>query len=137
MSNTDDIRWQQRLENFGKSLEKLSSACQQNEYSELERAGLIQMFEMTFELAWKSLKDLLFVEGFDEKSPNATIRRSFEMEYLSEDDCETFLNALRKRNLLSHTYEEKTAEEALALIKEAYLPALQAAYKKLKEKQSL
>ncbi len=137
MSNTDDIRWQQRLENFGKSLAKLSSACQQNEYSELERAGLIQMFEMTFELAWKSLKDLLFVEGFDEKSPNATIRRSFEMEYLSEDDCETFLNALRKRNLLSHTYEEKTAEEALALIKEAYLPALQAAYKKLKKKQSL
>jgi hypothetical protein len=59
------------------------------------------------------------------------------MEYLSEDDCETFLNALRKRNLLSRTYEEKTAEEALVLIKETYLPALQAAYKKLKEKQSL
>ena len=137
MSNTNDIRWQQRLENFEKALTKLSNACQQNEYSELERAGLIQMFEMTFELAWKCLRDLLFIEGFDEKSPNSTIRRSFEMEYLSEDDCETFLNALKKRNLLSHTYEEKTAEEALALIKEAYFPALQAAYKKLKEKQSL
>ncbi len=136
MSNTDDIRWQQRLENFGKALQKLENACQQKEYSELERAGLIQMFEMTFELAWKCLKDLLFVEGFDEKSPNGTIRRSFEMEYLSEEHSEAFLDALRKRNLLSHTYEEKTAEEAVKYIKETYFPALKAAHETLKEKQS-
>lgn len=136
MSNTDNIRWQQRLENFEKALTKLSNACQQDTYTELERAGLIQMFEMTFELAWKCLKDLLFVEGFDEKSPNSTIRRSFEMEYLSEDDCEAFLDALKKRNLLSHTYEESTAEEAMLLIKETYLPALEASHATLKDKQS-
>lgn len=136
MSNTDDIRWQQRLENFGKALGKLENACQQDEYSELERAGLVQMFEMAFELAWKCLRDLLFVEGFDEKSPNSSIRRSFEMEYLSENHCEVFLDALRKRNLLTHTYEEKTAKEAVKLIKTTYLPVLQAAYATLKEKQS-
>ena len=136
MSNTDDIRWQQRLENFGKILTKLDSACQQDTYSELERAGLIQMFEMTFELAWKCLKDLLFVEGFDEKSPNSAIRRSFELEYLSEDDCETFLNALKNRNLLIHTYEERIAKEALLLIKGTYLPALKSAYATLRDKQS-
>ncbi len=124
MSNTDDIRWQQRFENFGKALEKFSAACQQDTYTELEQAGLVQIFEFTFELAWKTLKDLLFSEGFDEKSPRAVIRRSFEMEYINEDDCEVFLDALKKWNLLSHTYEEEVAEKAVFLIKERYCPVL-------------
>ncbi len=44
MSNTDEIRWQQRLENFQKALTQLERACQKEEYSDLERAGLVQMF---------------------------------------------------------------------------------------------
>ncbi len=135
MSNTDDIRWQQRLENFGKALKQLEDACDQETYSDLERAGLVQMFEFSFELAWKTLKDLLFSEGYDEKTPRSVIRRSFEVEYLNEADAETFLDALKKRNLLSHTYEEEAAEKALELIKQAYFPVLQRAYRMLKAKQ--
>ena len=37
----------------------LTNAVQQSEWSELERAGLIQMFEFTFELGWKTIKDYL------------------------------------------------------------------------------
>ena len=80
MSNTDEIRWQQRLENFGKAISQLETACSRDEYSDLERAGLVQMFEFSFELAWKTLKDLLFSEGYDEKTPRSVIRRSFEVE---------------------------------------------------------
>ena len=65
MSNTDEVRWQQRLENFGKALAQLDTACDQSEYSDLERAGLVQMFEFSFELSWKVLKDLLFLEGYE------------------------------------------------------------------------
>lgn len=135
MSNTDDIRWQQRLENFSKALSQLETACNQDEYSILERAGLIQMFEFTFELAWKTLKDLLFSEGFDEKTPRSVIRRSFEVEYLSESDSEIFLDALTKRNLLSHIYEEKIAEQALDLIKNTYLSVLRNTFSTLQDKQ--
>jgi len=103
MSNADEIRWQQRLENFGKAMAQLEAACSKDKLTDLERAGLVQMFEFSFELAWKALKDLLFYEGFDVKSPRATIRTSFEQEYISEDDCEVFLDALDKRNILSHT----------------------------------
>ncbi|MEA3385913.1 MAG: HI0074 family nucleotidyltransferase substrate-binding subunit, partial [Thermodesulfobacteriota bacterium] len=106
MSNTDEIRWQQRLENFGKALSQLEAACDKKEYSDLERAGLVQMFEFSFELSWKVLKDLLFYEGYNVKSPREVVRKSFEMEYINEDDSEVFLDAIRKRNLLSHTYEE-------------------------------
>ncbi|MDQ6979479.1 MAG: HI0074 family nucleotidyltransferase substrate-binding subunit [Mariprofundaceae bacterium] len=134
MSNTDDIRWQQRLENFEKALNQLEVACQQDEYSMLERAGLVQVFQFSFELAWKTMKDLLFIEGFDEKSPRSVIRRSFEVAYLSEKDAEVLLDSLKKRNLLSHTYEESIAEQAQTLIKEDYLPALQHAYHNLKNR---
>ena len=137
MSNTDEIRWQQRLENFGKALSQLEAACDKEEYSDLERAGLVQMFEFSFELGWKTLKDLLFYEGYDEKTPRKVIRKSFEMEYISEDDSEVFLDALGKRNLLSHTYEEETALEAESLIKEQYCPLLRRIYDTLESKRTL
>ena len=124
MSNTDQIRWRQRLENFCKALAQLGEACDQDDYSDLERAGLVQMFEFSFELAWKVLKDLLFYEGHNVKSPREVARKSFEMEYITEDDSELFLDAISKRNLLAHTYEEETAQEAENLIKNQYYPLL-------------
>lgn len=136
MSNLDEIRWQQRLENFTKALAQLETACEQDSYSDLERAGLVQMFEFSFELAWKTFQDLLFSEGFDEKTPRSVIRRSFEVEYLTEEDAEAFLDALKQRNLLSHTYEEEIAEAALKLIKQTYFPVLKRAYNALKDKQN-
>jgi len=136
MSNTDEIRWRQRLENFAKALGQLETACDQDSYSDLERAGLVQMFEFTFELAWKTLKDLLFVEGYDVKTPRAVIRRSFEVEYLTEEDSEVFLDALQKRNRLSHVYEEEMAEAALSLIRQTYFPVLKRACNTLRDKQN-
>ncbi len=124
MSNTDEIRWKQRLDNFGKALSQLDEACAKDEYTDLERAGLVQMFEFSFELAWKVLKDLLFYEGYDLKVPREVIRKSFEVDYLDEEDCEFFLDALAKRNLLSHTYREEVAHEAERLIKSRYHPML-------------
>jgi len=136
MSNTDEIRWQQRLENYSKALAQLEAACDKDEYSDLEQAGLVQMFEFSFELSWKVLKDLLFYEGYDVKSPRDVIRKSFEMEYINEDDSEVFLDALGKRNLLSHTYEEETAREAERLINEQYYPLLRRIYNTLEKKRS-
>ena len=78
MSNSDEIRWQQRLANFRKALLQLEAACDLEEYSDLERAGLVQTFEFSFELGWKTLKDLLFYGGFDERTPRDVIRRAFE-----------------------------------------------------------
>ena len=135
MSNSDEIRWQQRLANFRKALLQLEAACDLEEYSDLERAGLVQTFEFSFELGWRTLKDLLFYEGFDERTPRDVIRRAFEAGHLSEEDTETALDALDKRNLLSHTYDEETAEEAVSLIREQYAPMLCRLRDKLLEKQ--
>lgn len=65
-----DIRWQQRFANYQKALQKLTAVVgviQQNglaSLSELEVEGLIQRFEYTYELAWKTLQDLLRANGY-------------------------------------------------------------------------
>jgi len=135
MANSDEIRWQQRFENLGKALAQLEAACAQDEYSDLERAGLVQMFEFTMELAWNTLKDLLFYEGFETKTPREAIRKAFETEYLTEEETETLLDALTKRNVLSHTYDEKTAQEAERLVKHEFTPVFRALYDRLQRKR--
>ena len=136
MSNSDEARWVQRFEKFEKSLAELKDVCDLEEYSNIERAGLIKIFELTFELSWKVLKDLLYIEGYSLRTPREVFRQSFESSYLSEDDCETFLIALRKRNELSRVYDEEMALEAKELIKNVFHPALISLYQILKQVRS-
>ncbi|MDE2730054.1 MAG: HI0074 family nucleotidyltransferase substrate-binding subunit [Bacteroidota bacterium] len=131
MSTLSEQRWHQRLDSFGMALLQLKKACEREQYDDLERAGLIKTFEFCFELSWKVLKDLLYHEGFDVKVPRAVIRKGFEADYVSESDCETLLEALSKRNLLSHTYWSEAAEEAETLIRSCYFPVLQQLYRNL------
>ena len=124
MSNSDEVRWRQRLESFATALARLNEACDQERYSDLERAGLIKTFEFCFQLSWKVLKDLLFYEGYEVQTPRTSIRQSFEVDYIDESDCEALLDALDKRNVLSHTYRESVALEAEVLVKDRYHPVL-------------
>ncbi|OOE93445.1 nucleotidyltransferase [Salinivibrio sp. AR647] len=124
MTDTHLERWQLRLQNLIKAQRRLENACGQESYNELELAGLVQTFEFTFELMWKTLKDLLNYEGFDVASPRSVIRTTLEANHLSSDQCETLLDALVKRNLLSHTHDEKNALEAQRLIVKHYAPVI-------------
>jgi len=131
MNDQRKARWRQRLENFGRALARLERACEQESYSDLELAGLVQMFEFSFELCWNSLKDLLSHEGYDAKSPRAAIRTAFKAGYLDDEEASSLLDALEKRNLLSHTYNEATAHEAQRLIQQQYCPVLRSVHTRL------
>lgn len=135
MSNADEIRWKQRFENFEKAILLLRECLETKPvmaYSKLEQEGIVQRFEYTFELAWKTLKDRLYYEGYDEKTPRSVIRRAFETGFLSEDEAEIWLDSLAQRNLLSHTYNEEAATAALEKIEQDYSPVLIAVYQRLK-----
>ena len=131
MGSPDQRRWQQRLDTFGTVLAQLTNGCDRERYDYLQLAGLIKTFEFSFELSWKVLKDLLYYDGHDVKVPRAVIRKSFEVEYIGESDCETLLEALDTRNVLSHAYLLDVAEEAETLIKERYHPVLLRVYQTL------
>ena len=117
-----ELRWTQRFTNYTAALTELKQALQQTEYTVLERSGLIRMFEVTFELAWKTLKDLLSYEGYDAKSPRAVIKQAFQNNLIM--DGELWLTVLEGRNLFAHVYSQEMAENAVKDIKEMYAPLL-------------
>ncbi len=136
MPYQDETRWEQHLDNFRKAMRQLDAACRKTAYTDLERAGLVQIFELTFELCWKTLKDRLNHEGLTVMTPRETLRKAFEVEYLSQPEGEILLDALEKRELLSHTYEESIAKEAEQLIKNNYAPALNTVCIRLEQKRA-
>jgi nucleotidyltransferase substrate binding protein (TIGR01987 family) len=91
-----------------------------------ELAGLIQFFEMTFELALKLLKDYEEEEGFTVKSPRDAIKQAFQANIITEGH--TWIDALTDRNLITHTYHEKIAIEVEEKIRNKYFPILEMLY---------
>ena len=60
MTNTQkEIRWGQRYANLCKAYEQLQRGLALAHPNEIEQQGIIQSFEFTFELAWKTLKDYI------------------------------------------------------------------------------
>ena len=131
MENLKEIRWKQRFENFDKSYKLLKKYSNQEITTELERAGIIQFFEMTFELAWKVLKDYLESEGYMVKSQRETVKQAFQIGLI--DNGHIWIDALSNRNLTTHTYDEKLATKMTSEILNAYLPELDKLYNKLSE----
>lgn len=118
----EDIRWKQRFSNFKKATIQLSEFIEKGELNKFEVQGLIQCFEYTFELAWKTMKDYLELEGFEVKSPRSTIQTAFQTQLVT--DGHTWIDALEKRNLMAHTYDESVAKQAEDLIKHQYYPII-------------
>lgn len=137
MSN--ESRWKQRFQNFERAFLLLSEALENNpqNLSDLEKEGVIQRFEYTFELAWKTLKDYLLYSGInlEQITPRVVIKQAFAAKIL--DDGQTWLKMLEERNLLSHTYNQENFQKAILNIDRHYLKALNQIYKLLKKKSSL
>jgi nucleotidyltransferase substrate binding protein (TIGR01987 family) len=113
-----DIRWKQRYSNLNKALFQLEEAVQKASLSQLEKAGLIQIFEFSFELAWKTLKDYLEANGQLASSPKEVIRLGVQNQIL--ENGALWLEALEKRNLMTHTYDESEADSVVLSIKDHY-----------------
>ncbi len=126
-----DVRWQQRFANFEKALLFLQAGCEQEKWTQLEEAGMVQAFELTFELAWKTLKDYLSAKGITSTFPRDVIKDAFQTEIIQ--DGVSWLRMLDKRNELSHTYNRTSARKALEIIKGVYYPCIHQLYLYLKK----
>jgi len=127
----EDIRWKQRFSNYNKAVMQLTEFLEKGELNKFEVQGLIQCFEYTFELAWKTMKDYLEQEGYEVKSPRSAIQTAFQIQLIT--DGHTWIDALNKRNLMAHTYNEDVANEAELLITEKYYPVIKELLSKLRE----
>lgn len=118
----EDIRWIQRFDNYSRALIQLINAVElakSRELSELEEQGLIQAFEFTHELAWKTMKDFLNHKGNNEiYGSKDVVREAFKFGLI--DEGEIWMDMIKNRNRTSHTYNEKVAEEIIKAILEDY-----------------
>ncbi len=115
-------RAKERLESLQKAYSQMSLALARGTYDDLELAGLVQTFEFTIELAWKTMKDILESENYSPMSPKDTIRIGAQAGLI--DDAVTWLDALEKRNQISHTYDEWVANNAESLIRNHFEPVI-------------
>jgi nucleotidyltransferase substrate binding protein (TIGR01987 family) len=131
--NNKDVRWKQRYQNFSKALLYLENALQIPEPDFLQKAGIIQLFEMSFELAWNMVKDFLEEEGFVEvKSPRSALKKAFEIGLLSSGHI--WMQLLVDRNLTTHTYDEAKATAVEELIHRKYFPLLKVLHTTFEQK---
>lgn len=126
-----DIRWKQRFQNFEKAFLFLKKAVELKNYDELQQAGLVQSFEFTFKLAWKTLKDYLWQQGMEVQFPRDVIKQSFSTQLIV--DGTKWIQMLDKRNELTHTYNQEQAQRAIQIIREQYFPLLEQVYQTLKK----
>ena len=93
---------------------------------------MIQRFEYTFELAWKTVKDYLEYNGIKANSPREAIKEAFANDILQ--DGQVWIDMLEDRNLMAHTYDEQRANYALDRITTKYAMQINELYNYLKDK---
>lgn len=158
----EQIRWQQRFSNLKKAFKKLERGLEifdfqlylekrenlrentgtENEHNltteleqlELDREGVIQRFEYTFELFILTLQDYLKYTGEapDEVSGKTGVLKKALSNNLIEDH-DGWRKMLKSRNLTSHTYNEETADEITADVIKKFFPLMQELYARLEE----
>jgi nucleotidyltransferase substrate binding protein (TIGR01987 family) len=103
-----------------KALESLDRSIVQPK-NEFTRDSVIQRFEYTLELSWKTAKKYLESQGISPTTPKEAIREAAKAGWIN--NAELWMTFIEKRNLTSHIYQEKIAvevyETALRLPQEA------------------
>ena len=125
-------RWQYRFDNFSRAFLLLREAIEikaERSLSQLEKEGIIQRFEYTMELAWKTLKDYLESQSvvFEQVTPKSVIKKAIQSNILGNNG-QVWLNALDARNKMSHTYNFNEFELVIEGIEKEYLAGLEAFY---------
>jgi len=105
------------IKKLRKAYRKLSEGIKQTK-DELDRDGVIQRFEFTFELLWKALKIYLENQGVIIKTPRDSFAEAFRVNIISDEKI--FLDMLEDRNNTSHIYDEETSKKIFNRIKENY-----------------
>ena len=108
------------IENYEKALRKLHEFIDEPVQNDRDRAGIIQAFEFTFELAWKTLQKICQYEGLESGGPRTIIKQSFSIGLIDNKFEKNWLQMLEDRNLMSHVYREEVSQEVSLRIQEHY-----------------
>jgi nucleotidyltransferase substrate binding protein (TIGR01987 family) len=124
-------------EEINYSLNKLNNAFTRLSESikvtvdDLDKDGVIQRFEFTVELFWKTLKIILESEGVECRTPKECLQSAFKAGFIEAKDEEIFLDMLVDRNKTSHLYNQDESEIIFERIKNDYVLSMEKVLKSL------
>ena len=125
-----------KFDAFKKSLEILLRAeREKSDADEFYRMGVVVRFNFTFELAWKSVKEVLElheINDFKIGSPREVLKTAYQFNFLSDE--KVWLDMLKSRNTIAHMYDENAAIELANAIFDNYMAAFVNLRESLSEK---
>ncbi|MFH1798848.1 MAG: HI0074 family nucleotidyltransferase substrate-binding subunit [Candidatus Omnitrophota bacterium] len=114
---------------FKKANQKLKEAVKLEEETEIKRDAVIQRFEFTFELLWKTFKKIAGSEKIDSFSPKTSFRSAFQLGLISDE--EIFMEIIDARNKTTHVYSEEDAKEIYEFVEEKVVDVFKSAEEKI------
>lgn len=107
-----------KYENFSSALLNMKEIYSYEEpYDNVVLTGLVGLFEICFEQAWKMMKEILSDHGYGESatgSPKLILKTAYAAGMIRNE--ELWLAALQARNNVAHAYNEAVA---LDIVKDA------------------
>ncbi len=118
-----DRKYIERYHSFCSSLESLMGARDRDLNDEFVLSGTVQKFSLTFDIAWKVMKDIIVkyhkINDFATGSPRETLRIAYSVKLIGDD---RWMNMLGDRNGLTHDYDGTMAKEKVHVIVDEYIP---------------
>ena len=129
-----DAKFERRFLSFCNSLDGLAEARQRDLSDSFVLSGTSAKFSITFDLAWKVMRDILVqyyaITGFVAGSPREVLRESFKANLISDDK---WMEMLKVRNELAYDYDGEIVKEHCNEIVENYIDLFYAFEKQVKQ----
>ncbi len=120
-----DEKFIRRFESFQNSLDSLAEARERDLSDSFVLSGTSAKFSITFDLAWKVMKDILVqyyaITGFVTGSPREVLKQSFQANLITGDE---WIDMLKIRNQLAHDYDGVIVKEHCQTIIHEYIDKL-------------
>jgi nucleotidyltransferase substrate binding protein (TIGR01987 family) len=120
------------LSNVERAFAELESYLALPVTNQRDKAGLIQGFEFTFEIFWKTFQKLAPDAGLDASSPREALMAGARLHLIAPEETPHWSQMLRDRNLTSHTYNATVADEILERLSRDYFPCFRASLARLR-----
>ena len=111
-----------KYENFCNALNNLKDIHLYEEpYDNVTITGLVGLYEICFEQAWKMMKEILELHGYESSatgSPKLIIKTAYQATMITDE--EIWLKALQAKNNVTHSYNKAVALDIILQTKELF-----------------
>lgn len=111
-----------KYDNFCAAFHNLKDIYSYEEpYSNVVMTGLVGLYEICFEQAWKAMKEIMALNGIEESqtgSPKQILKSAYQFGMIKDEGL--WLDALVSRNNVAHAYNHAIARDIVEQTKARY-----------------